>query len=58
MQINFFHSWQVGRAQAHPGPPLETPLDGGTTTHITQSVVEVGEYEKRDKLLEILRSQS
>ena len=22
----FFHSWQVGRAQAHPGPPLETPL--------------------------------
>ena len=26
MQINFFHSWQVGRAQAHPGPPLEMPL--------------------------------
>ena len=30
---------------------------GGATTDITQSVVEVGEYEKREKLIEILKGQ-
>ena len=30
---------------------------GGATTDITQSVVDVGEYEKREKLVEILKTQ-
>ena len=30
---------------------------GGATTDITQSVVEVSEYEKREKLGEILKAQ-
>ena len=30
---------------------------GGATSDITQSVVEVGEYEKREKLVEILKTQ-
>lgn len=30
---------------------------GGATTDITQSVVEVDEFEKREKLMEILKTQ-